>query len=95
MADFERIHLLISGRVHGVGFRYSTQKQAASLNLSGWVKNLPGSQVEVWAEGPTAQIDQLLLWCHKGPQFASVQSVLVVQRQAISHSPISPFKILR
>jgi len=45
------IHLLISGRVQGVGFRYFVKQKALECHLTGWVKNLPNGKVEIEAEG--------------------------------------------
>ena len=58
--------VFIKGIVQGVGYRYFTQEQALSLNLTGYAKNLPDGRVEVWAEGETARLQQLLDWLEEG-----------------------------
>jgi acylphosphatase len=50
----------ISGRVQGVGFRDWTQRTAASLGLSGWVRNLANGDVEALFSGPAEAIDAML-----------------------------------
>ncbi len=45
------MHIWVSGKVQGVYFRASTVKKAQKLNLSGWVKNLDDSRVEIFAQG--------------------------------------------
>ncbi|MCE2460775.1 MAG: acylphosphatase [Pseudomonadales bacterium] len=70
-----RVHLLIGGRVQGVGFRYSTTLEADSLGLSGWVRNLPDTRVEVIAEGPRPAVERLIEWCRHGPRYAWVRNV--------------------
>ena len=45
------IHAYISGRVQGVGFRYSCHQEALKYQLSGSVRNLDDGRVEVWAAG--------------------------------------------
>ncbi|MCX5750678.1 MAG: acylphosphatase [Candidatus Saganbacteria bacterium] len=45
------LHLYYSGRVQGVGFRYTAQEVASMLGITGWVKNSPDGGVEVVAEG--------------------------------------------
>lgn len=70
-----RLHALVSGRVQGVNFRYSTLQYAQSLRLTGWVKNLPNGAVEVVAEGPQPALNQLLEFLHHGPSYAHVHSV--------------------
>lgn len=70
-----RLHALVSGRVQGVNFRYSTVHHAQTLRLTGWVKNLPAGTVEVLAEGPQPALAQLLEFLHHGPPHAHVYSV--------------------
>jgi acylphosphatase len=53
-------HILYSGMVQGVGFRYTTQRIAASLGLKGWVRNLRDGQVEILAEGKKDKIEALM-----------------------------------
>ena len=45
------VHVLVRGRVQGVGFRSGTQRRASQLGLVGWVRNLPDDTVEIHAEG--------------------------------------------
>ncbi|MBW2225118.1 MAG: acylphosphatase [Deltaproteobacteria bacterium] len=47
----KRIHLVVRGRVQGVYFRATAQREARQHGLSGWVKNRPDGSVEVVAEG--------------------------------------------
>jgi len=56
----KRIHVYYSGRVQGVGFRFSAQALAVDLGLLGWVKNLPDSGVELVAEGEEEDLNKLL-----------------------------------
>jgi len=51
-------HLIISGHVQGVGFRYSAQQKANEYNLYGWVMNLEDGTVEMEVEGPENQVNQ-------------------------------------
>jgi acylphosphatase len=70
-------HLLISGRVQGVGFRASTYQQASALDLNGWVRNLPDGRVEVLAWGEAGAMARFLQWCQQGPLYARVTAVEV------------------
>ena len=70
------IHCLITGRVQGVYFRASTQREARRLGLTGWVRNLPDGRVEVMANGPADSIVALERWLHRGPPAAHVIEVI-------------------
>ena len=70
------LQLIIKGRVQGVCFRASTQKQASKLQLDGWVKNRPDGDVEILVRGEAAVLDEFIAWCHKGPVFARVDQVI-------------------
>lgn len=71
----KRLNLVIHGQVQGVFYRHNTKKKADELNLKGCVKNLPDGSVEVTAEGPDNKLQQLLEWCHKGSDNASVNAI--------------------
>lgn len=74
----DRLHVFVEGRVQGVGFRYSTCRQARQLRLTGWVRNLPDGRVEALFEGDKPELDLMLDWCWRGPAFASVAAVEAV-----------------
>jgi acylphosphatase len=69
------LHARVTGRVQGVGFRYSCCHEARRLGLSGWVRNNMNGDVEVWAEGTREQLDALLLWLRRGSPGARVDAV--------------------
>jgi len=66
----------IKGRVQGVWFRDSTRREAERLELSGYARNLPNSDVEVLASGTEAALNELSLWLQAGPPLAKVSEVL-------------------
>ena len=70
-----RIRLVISGRVQGVGFRFSAYDEAIDLALGGWVRNMVGGQVEIVAEGRRENLKMLVAWAHRGPSSAHVTDV--------------------
>ena len=70
-----RAHVLISGRVQGVSFRWYTQRMAQRLGLSGWVRNLADGRVEALFEGPDQQVRQAVSWCYHGEGMARVENV--------------------
>jgi len=74
-SNAERLHVIVSGRVQGVSFRFYTQSQAVALGLSGWVANRSDGSVEVVAEGPRPALERLLDWLKHGPPMARVDDV--------------------
>ncbi len=67
----------VTGRVHGVGFRYSTQHAGQQRGLTGWVRNRPDGTVETWAQGPQQSISSFIAYLEQGPPAARVTSVTV------------------
>jgi acylphosphatase len=72
-----RIHLHISGRVQGVSYRRFAVREARSLGLTGWVRNLPDRGVELVAEGDEASVEELISRCWEGPSLAIVRGIEV------------------
>lgn len=54
----KRLHVVYTGRVQGVGFRYTACEVANKNNVVGWVKNLPDERVEVVGEGEEAALEK-------------------------------------
>lgn len=54
------LHAVVHGHVHGVGFRAWTERQAARLGLTGWVRNVPDGTVEMLVQGPRDQVVEVL-----------------------------------
>ncbi len=68
----ERMHLIVSGRVQGVGFRAFVQQTARQLGVTGWVRNLGADRVEILAEGRRPALEALLAQALRGPRWARV-----------------------
>ena len=83
------IHIKIYGRVQGVGFRAWAIRQATTLNLSGWVRNRIGGQVEILAEGSDSETDTFLRLCRRGPIFSRVDRIEPV---SIPDGPVLPIQ---
>lgn len=73
--DGQRLDARVTGRVHGVGFRYFVWREASALGLTGWVANEADGSVRCVAEGPRADLDALLELLHEGPSAAIVEGV--------------------
>jgi len=68
-------HLVISGRVQGVGFRYSMAEEAERLGVTGWVRNRRDGTVEALIDGSADALDAILAWARRGPPAARVSDV--------------------
>jgi acylphosphatase len=77
-----RAHLLISGIVQGVGYRYHTRRQAQGLGLVGWVRNLDDGRVEAVLQGTREQVESMIKWCYRGPSEARVSDISVSYEEA-------------
>lgn len=66
----------VSGRVQGVGFRYSAMSAANENGISGFVRNEPDGSVYMEAEGNQDDLDRFLQWCYRGPGFGRVDRVV-------------------
>ncbi len=70
------LHFLIQGRVQGVGFRWFVQREAAELELRGWVRNTEDGDVEVVAAGDAGDLDELRVSLRRGPRGARVDRIV-------------------
>jgi acylphosphatase len=66
----------VRGRVQGVGYRYFVVAQASALGLTGWVSNEQDGTVHCVAEGPRADLEQLLELLREGPASSIVEWVV-------------------
>jgi acylphosphatase len=81
--DQVQIHVIIEGRVQGVGFRYFVLEKAYELGVKGWVRNTYNGEVEVLAEGSNKQIEKFLGLIRQGPSLASITKI-DIQRNVAS-----------
>jgi acylphosphatase len=70
-------HLIVHGRVQGIGFRESMRMEAQRLNVSGWVRNRTDGTVEAMLHGWPDDVSALLDWARGGPPGARVTSMQV------------------
>ena len=70
-------HLIISGRVQGIGFRYAMCDEAARLGVNGWVRNRRDGSVEAAVDGPAHALEAIIAWARRGPLGARVSAVSV------------------
>ena len=71
----------VRGRVQGVGYRNFVQTVAVKLGLSGYARNLDDGRVEVYAIGTEAKLNELAGHLHRGPRWAEVRGVDVMESE--------------
>jgi acylphosphatase len=71
----KRVQLIVKGRVQGVFFRASAQREARRLGVTGWVKNRADGSIELLAEGEEDAIKEIVGWANHGPTSARVDGV--------------------
>ena len=71
------LHIVVSGFVQGVGFRYACLREARACGVTGWVRNGADGQVEIQVEGTPAALEDFQVWCRQGPSVAVVRQVAV------------------
>jgi len=72
-----RLHVWWSGRVQGVGFRYTAEATALDLQLAGWVRNLPDGRVEAVCEGAQEALKRFLEAIRTGSMQRYIQDVQI------------------
>jgi acylphosphatase len=91
-------HLLIAGRVQGVGFRWFSRERARRRGLRGWVKNRADGSVEIRVEGSEHVLADFIAELHRGPEGSIVESVREIGPPDTlgEDSPLPyPFQILK
>ena len=86
-------HYLVQGRVQGVGFRWYVHREAAQLELRGWVRNTEAGAVEVVAAGPAKALEELEAALHKGSRGSRVDRVQVHSLDEQEAAKLGPFTI--
>ncbi len=78
----KQVHLILRGRVQGVGCRFFIRDRARQLCLNGWVRNLADGSVEAVATGEHKRLQQFVALCENGPPGAVVQDITVEWQDA-------------
>ena len=72
-------HLIISGRVQGVAFRFYMERKARELGVTGWVRNRRDGGVEAVVQGSVEAVDAMIAWARRGPPGAVVTDVRIAE----------------
>ena len=68
-------HVVVHGRVQGVGYRDAAVQAAFALRVRGWVRNRADGTVEAHVQGAPEAVDRYVEWCRQGPPLARVSKV--------------------
>ncbi len=79
----KRYHIIVEGRVQGVGFRYFCITHAKNRNLTGSVKNLLNGMVEIYVQGEEEKIDDFLAAIQKGNFLINVTNMSIKRSDII------------
>ena len=74
--DTGGVHVLVSGRVQGVGFRYFVKDAADARGIAGWVRNLRDGRVEAVLAGAAATVQPVLDELGRGPPGSRVDGIV-------------------
>jgi acylphosphatase len=80
MASVRR-RVVVHGNVQGVFFRDSTEKEAGSRGVAGWVRNRDDGAVEAVFEGSADAVEAMVEFCRSGPSRADVDDVEVNEEE--------------
>lgn len=69
------LHVIVEGRVQGVGFRAFLEREAKARGLRGWVRNRSDGSVEAVFSGEEEDVESMLVACHRGPRMSLVRAV--------------------
>jgi acylphosphatase len=82
-------HVVVHGRVQGVGFRAFVEDMAERLDLEGWVRNRRGGVVEAVFAGPEQAVAAAIEACRTGPRSARVTDIDVTEGEGLLRQPQS------
>ena len=77
----KRIHIIITGTVTGVGFRWWLKMEAEKRNIHGFVKNRTEYEVEALLLGHEKDVEDVVRLCRKGPPSSKVKSIKIEDYQ--------------
>lgn len=88
----KHLKIKVFGKVQGVYFRLSTKAIADQLKVKGIVMNKKDGSVYIEAEGDDFALEEMLSWCHEGPDHAKVSKVEVEEGEWIGYKNFEVIK---
>jgi len=90
-SGFEFAHVIVAGRVQGVGFREFTRRCAEARGAAGFVRNRADGTVEARLVAPAEALAALVEDLRRGPPFARVSELRILERGG--SAPLTGFRI--
>jgi acylphosphatase len=85
-------HLIVIGRVQGVGYRDALRDEAEKQNVVGWVRNRRDGSVEALLQGAPHAVEALIVWARRGSSLARVTDLRVNPASAELDRPHTRFE---
>jgi acylphosphatase len=76
-----QLHIIVSGKVQGVGYRYFSQMKAVQYEVTGWAKNLSDGSVEIVAVGNNDQLDAFIEDLRRGNPFSVIEDIQISESE--------------
>ena len=86
------VKVFISGTVQGVFFRTFIKEKADKLNIKGFVRNLEDGRVEIWIEGDSKAVNEMIEICRQGPPHAQIKRLDIIDEK---FQDLKSFKVLK
>lgn len=79
----KHFEIKVYGRVQGVGFRYAARNQARSLNLKGWIENIPDGSVHTAVQGDENACRSYIQWCRNGTGYSWIERLEIAEKEPV------------
>ncbi|SDH54948.1 acylphosphatase [Alteribacillus persepolensis] len=79
-------HIIVHGKVQGVGFRNFVQSKALQLGMKGWVRNKNDGTVEIKAEGEDSAMQMFIAAVQNGSTMSSVDYLDIHETDTVDHN---------
>jgi len=85
------VRIYISGTVQGIFFRAFVKENAEKLDVRGFTRNLEDGRIEVFLEGDSEKVNEMIELCRKGPKHAQIKNIEVIPEK---FQGLKRFKVL-
>lgn len=76
-----QLHIIVSGKVQSVGYRYFSQMKAVQYGVTGWARNVSNDTVEICALGTKDQLDPFIEDLRRGNPFSKITNLEITEKE--------------